>query len=206
MKFKIKIQQFITLLQEWLGSSGFEQGWKDKDLVAPVAVAVALLLAGFWFGAKASARRQAALARIGIMETAAQSMEQYRSLTALWAAIKQNDLLSAGKDPTDWIQVQISSYAKSENMEVVSFSPGGSQSLGSLKWQHGSFQIRGSYHAIGRFIARVEDSKPFLGLSSFSLSRNFGRGSEGEGVVITAQMDIFALMETAPAASKSGGS
>ncbi len=199
----------LKTIQEWLCDNGFEQGFKDRVLIAPVVIAAVLLLAGLHYSRLAGRRRQAAATAIAKIQANSKAVDQYRDLMFSWNALRKESFLPEGNDPVEWIQVQVSSYARSVSMEIVSFNPGGAQSQGNLKWQQGVFEIRGSYNNLGRFMASIENSRPFIGVTNMSLGRaasQQGAGGDFFGAV-TARLDMFVFMEGASVANaNSGGS
>ncbi|MBI2069260.1 MAG: type 4a pilus biogenesis protein PilO [Elusimicrobia bacterium] len=175
-------------VENWLYENGFETGLKDKSLQAPLIVAVVGVFLG-WFLIKSSTSKIAtASALANDAQVKSQIAEEYRQVAVGWGEFSKTMFLPPDKDPKDWLSSQISSYAQGSGVEVIAANPSGEAvNTGSLIWQQGSFELRGSYHDLGRFMADLENSRPYVGVTDFSLKRDLSsEGNAKPSVRLTA--------------------
>ncbi|MBI4369758.1 MAG: hypothetical protein HY547_05980 [Elusimicrobia bacterium] len=207
-KLPINPQQFVDQakrLENWFYDQGFDQGFKDKSLVIPAGAIAGICFLGFMWINSIGGKVAQAKEQILHMESRAKTVAEYREILALWTKAKGDALLPANKDAKTWLQEQVALISRDTNIELVASNQAGApKSFGQISWQDGSFELRGSYHDLGRFVARIENSKPFIGIADLGFQR-MGEMQAGGKILLAVRLEVFTLMESPPpAAAKSG--
>ncbi|MBI4669231.1 MAG: hypothetical protein HY747_08600 [Elusimicrobia bacterium] len=193
---KLNLKDYFKKAEDWLYASGFDDGFKDKALQPPFIALVVALMAAFYLvreGAGQAAVVKSLAAEAG---SKVKMIEDYRYARSLWVGMTKGLFLPQDKDAREWMHNQVTSMAKAANIEIVSSNPGELVALGKLRWQQASFEISGSYHDLGRLVASIENSRPFLGIASLSINKpvqSEGAGTDKSGLAI--RLDTFVLME-----------
>jgi|GEM_PF-5932931 len=182
-------------LKNWLYECGFEQGLKDKDLQKPFIIFGVVLL-GLYFWISMSGRTiKTVQNQIVEEQNRSKLVEDYNMALRQWDTLGRDIFVPKATDSREWVQKQITAFAAESGVEVIALEPGSPQSAGSLTSEQSKLTLQGSYHQIGGFIAKIENHKPFVGISNFQFVKaNSDNGNQGNKS-LTVTLTLFVIKE-----------
>lgn len=185
----------VNDVKVWFEARGFERGLKDKDLQKPI-IALACVVVGSYIWMTLSASQvKSASEQIVEEQNRVKMIQDYAAVSQLWSSLGSDMMAPRGEDAKVWIQKEMAILANEVKVEVVTLEPVGSETLGALVREESRLTIQGSFHNIGRFVSKIENHKPFIGISTFQFTRgdNF---DPDHGRILPATLTIFVFRET----------
>lgn len=164
---------FQEKINYWLSENGFENGFKDQDLQKPLIVAGAIILGSFFWADSSSTKVAAYKTQLLEEKDRGKVISDYMAVNEARTLFMEKASLPASADPREWVQTNISSLASEAGLEVVSSDPGGEKAPSAdISVSYWKFVFKGTYHALGSFIYKVESHQPAIGISEIDFARS----------------------------------
>ena len=172
MNLSAKLLEIIAQVRGWLLEHGFEKGLADKSLQKPLVIGVLVIVASLLWRSAASERLASLRVQMAAEKDRGKVISDYREAMAILDSLAAEVGLAPEADPREWIQSETTSLATAHSLDVVSSELKGEKPLSSeisiLEW---NFVFRGTYYALGAFMASIENHKPVIGVSDLDFTR-----------------------------------
>lgn len=188
-----KKQLTLQDIRNWLYENGFEKGFAEQALQKPLLACAAGIVGGvLWFNSSSGAAASYRSQLLGEKDRG-KIVADFIAVSSEWKAVRESAALPPDADPKEWIQGTVSAMTVESGLEVLTSESAGTRALSSgLEAWEWAFTFRGGFHALGSFLASVENSKPGIGISHLEFVRSSAFDLD-RGMILDIKVTLFAL-------------